>query len=267
MSQKTTSQEATESNVPAETKPEVPPEAAHISNDTTHVSTEEEFLEKYGLSPLQLQESSGKSIVRSIPDILKVIDDDITYTLPNRVLIAKKLLSWYTIETPPNSANSSPVSEKNKSQRSPGKGSGKQTYKQLIFQQYYPKIFEIIKFLYVTADDRPRDHLSAPEEQLGEQLTTQKPAYYLALLVELFCEDYPDFKESIQKELMNMMLFALSKNLPLQEHQPSSSSSSAAAAAGGSLAHDTSAMTRADILRALIKCLPDVGKLFLSHHR
>ena len=264
---------------PVESKPEVSqvetklveskPEANHIESNPeanqveskpepspavpARVLTNEELLEKYGLSPLQLQETGGKSIIPHVPDILKLIDDDITFTLPNRVLIAKKLLSWYTIDTPPSSATSSPAAP-GKSHKS-GKEASKPTYKQLIFQQYYPKMFEIIKFLFVTADDRPRDHLSTPEEELGEQLTSQNPAHYLAMLVELFCEDFPAYKESCQKELMDLLLFVLSKHLALQERHPVPSS-----AALTPLAHDTSAMTRADILRALVKCLPDVGQ-------
>jgi hypothetical protein len=232
----------------------------------SQLTHEEALLAKYGLSPQQIQESNGSSVIPHFPEILAIIDDGITYSLIQRVLVARKLFSWFSVKT----------GKKNKNDDNDNSGPGddsddKQTRQDTetdkLFQQYYAKILEIIKFLIVLPDDRPRNNLRAikegeageeeeEEHPVQESLTSQKPAYYLSLLLENYCDDFPDFKEIIQNELMKILYFILSKHVSLKEREETIGKRGRREEEEG----ESSSITRNETMKLLLKCLPPVGK-------
>jgi hypothetical protein len=235
----------------------------------SQLTHEEALLAKYGLSPQQIQESNGSSVIPHFTEILAIIDDGISYSLSQRVLVARKLFSWYSVSSsfsPKKNGkkNKNEANDNERNNHNPDPDNDKQTRQGIeaekLFQQYYSKILEIVKFLVILPDDRPRNNLRSIKEGEGgketvqESLTSQKPAYYLSLLLENYCDDFPDFREIIQNELMKVLSFILSKHVSLKEREKTTGKRR------NEEEGELSSITRNETMKLLLKCLPPVGK-------
>lgn len=205
---------------------------------TPEIDEEELFLSHFKLDLLTLTNTQGKSILTTFPEILQAIDlPEENLTLYRRILLTERLLLWYSLITP---TEGKPLTIKKEGEEEEAEvegSSGREEIKKRVFEVYCNRFLDLVKFSFI-APDHPAVTFPSPPSSSGhisreksaendrkeadESIRSiiplpQKIGYNISLLLENYCSDYPVYKESLQAALMKVILFMLSKQMPLEE--------------------------------------------------